>query len=104
MNLRRTTDNYEPCRESALQNSDSGKYVFVRETLERCLRLSYHERIVRALPDGFGERFPDVFPVDAEALKPRYRYLTVESSGGTFCFGFQLPITYAQGFFSAGDI
>ncbi|KAI8910107.1 MIF4G like-domain-containing protein [Gorgonomyces haynaldii] len=51
----------------------SGRLVFVRETLERCIRLSYYERISSTLPDGYLNQ-PKAFPV----RKPTFNY-TYES-------------------------
>ncbi|KAJ3178861.1 Nuclear cap-binding protein subunit 1 [Gaertneriomyces sp. JEL0708] len=55
----------------------SGQVVFVRETLERCIRLSYYDRVKGMIP----EHWPgsNVFP--ASAPHPEYRYASAESCG-----------------------
>ena len=49
----------------------SGKLVFVRETLERCIRLAYYDRIKNTIPDAFLDQ-PHVFPVSAPGFTFTY--------------------------------
>jgi len=48
--------------------ADTTKYTFVREVLEKCMRLSYYERIVKTIPESFQSLMPDrplpSFPFD----------------------------------------
>jgi nuclear cap-binding protein subunit 1 len=57
---------------SADTDADSPKCKFVRETLVRCMRLAYHQRIVDVLPESMreSERLVPVAP------KPTYKYET----------------------------
>ena len=54
----------------------SGQFVFVRETLQTCLRLSYWDRIRGVLPESLQDK-DSVFPTTAP----------------TYCFKFETPVT-----------
>ncbi|KAH6587853.1 hypothetical protein BASA50_011044 [Batrachochytrium salamandrivorans] len=55
-----------------------GQFIFVRETLEHCIRLSYYDRIKNIIPESF-EKHGLIFPQSP----PSYNFLydTAESSG-----------------------
>lgn len=48
-------------------NKDSAKYIFVREVLERTMRLSYYEKIQKSVPNQFYSLLPEK-PI------PNYKY------------------------------
>ncbi|KAJ3217526.1 Nuclear cap-binding protein subunit 1 [Dinochytrium kinnereticum] len=47
--------------DAALEDVGSGKFIFMRETLFKCIRLSYYDRIKGTLPESFAQN-PNVFP------------------------------------------
>jgi nuclear cap-binding protein subunit 1 len=51
-------DNWEDALDLPIS---SGKFIFIRETLERCIRLSYYERIKNSVPETF-EKHGLIFP------------------------------------------
>ena len=65
-------------REPVLQSDpSSGKFVFVRETLEKCCRLSYYERIKTTVPPEFlGKALPASAPVY------HFKYENAKLTGG----------------------
>lgn len=48
-------DDWSDCLEGDI---DAPKSIFVIETLKRCLRLSYHQRIIEIMPDSFSQLLP----------------------------------------------
>ncbi|KAJ3297509.1 Nuclear cap-binding protein subunit 1 [Borealophlyctis nickersoniae] len=63
--------------ESTLEmDPGSAKAVFIKETLEKCIRLSYYERICGTVPESFvGKLLPDAAP------SPNFKYDTVQGTG-----------------------
>jgi nuclear cap-binding protein subunit 1 len=55
------------------EESESAKCTFLRETLIRCMRLSYHQRVVDLLPGSMSK----LVPVEP---KPTYKYETEEAA------------------------
>ncbi|KAJ3045244.1 Nuclear cap-binding protein subunit 1 [Rhizophlyctis rosea] len=54
----------------------SGRFVFIKETLEKCIRLSYYDRVKGSVPANFvGELLPAVAP------GPRFKYESAEATG-----------------------
>ncbi|ORX59900.1 ARM repeat-containing protein [Piromyces finnis] len=68
----------------------SGQYVFIRETLEKCIRLSYYDRIKPLLPQEFTES--DIFSKTAPCTN--YKYQNND-------FGDQTLYEYAQEIYNA---
>jgi len=68
----------------------SGQYVFIRETLEKCVRLSYYDRIKPLLPQEFTES--DIFSKTAPCTN--YKYQNND-------FGDETLYEYAQEVFNA---
>ncbi|KAL5038717.1 hypothetical protein BDV3_001940 [Batrachochytrium dendrobatidis] len=56
----------------------SAQFVFVRETLEHCVRLSYYDRIKNVIPENF-EKHGLIFPQSAPSFD--YKYETAEKCG-----------------------
>ena len=52
---------------------ESPKNKFLRETLIRCMRLSYHQRIVEILPENMHQLLPN-------NPKPTYKYISEEAA------------------------
>lgn len=63
------------------QPSHSQHSILLQEILERCVRLSYHDRVIKALPAG--SDFITLLPPDSE---PNYRYKNSESCGSEEVF------------------
>lgn len=65
-------------REDTLEpDQSSGRFVFIKETLEKCVRLSYYDRIKGSVPPSFiGQLLP------ATAPGPRFKYEDLETTGG----------------------
>ncbi|KAI8831872.1 armadillo-type protein [Chytridium lagenaria] len=61
--------------ESFLEDPASGRYNFIRETLARCVRLSYYDRIKGTLPESY-QTNGDVFSLSA----PTYRFTFEDGS------------------------
>ncbi|KND02543.1 uncharacterized protein SPPG_03001 [Spizellomyces punctatus DAOM BR117] len=57
---------------------DSACFVFIRETLERCIRLSYWERVQGSLPEAFAES-EIIFP--QEPPHPNFKFESEETTG-----------------------
>jgi len=49
----------------------SGQYVFIRETLEKCVRLSYYDRIKPLLPQEFIDS--EIFSKTAPCTNYKYQ-------------------------------
>ncbi|KAL2918616.1 Nuclear cap-binding protein subunit 1 [Polyrhizophydium stewartii] len=65
--------------EDVLQkDTNSAQFVFVRETLERCVRLAYYDRIRNSVPETF-EQHGAVFPTSAPSY--HFKFETAESCG-----------------------
>ncbi|XP_070542802.1 LOW QUALITY PROTEIN: nuclear cap-binding protein subunit 1-A-like [Ptychodera flava] len=64
---------WEDWAECVTANAEAPKPKFVRETLEKCMRLSYHQRIAESVPEDFAALVP-------EKPSPIYKY-TAEGSG-----------------------
>lgn len=58
---------------------DSACFVFIRETIERCIRLAYWERIQGTIPESFADN-EAVFP--RQTPGPNYKFDTVEKTRG----------------------
>jgi len=72
------------------KDPSSGQYVFIRETLERCVRLSYYDRIKPLLPQEFIES--DIFSKTGPCTN--YKYQNND-------FGDQTLYEYAQEVYNA---
>ncbi|KAJ1327113.1 hypothetical protein BSLG_010460 [Batrachochytrium salamandrivorans] len=78
-NFTRGMDVEEDSPEDVLSKDPlQGQFIFVRETLEHCIRLSYYDRIKNIIPESF-EKHGLIFPQSP----PSYNFLydTAESSG-----------------------
>src|SRR5688500_14560014 len=70
---------------------ESAKFVFIRETLEKCVRLSYYERVCGTVPESFVGVF---LPLAAPTTN--FKFGTPESTGGkqSMSLGSFNPLTY----------
>ncbi|KAJ3414970.1 Component of the cap-binding complex (CBC) [Chytridiales sp. JEL 0842] len=56
--------------ESTVEDEESGRFCFIRDTLERSMRLSYYDRIRGTIPDSFANG--KLFPTQAPTFVYRY--------------------------------
>lgn len=63
---------------NSIISTNSNRTVFIREVLEKCIRLSYYERIKNSVPESF-ENQPKVFPSTAPSFS--FRYESAQSTG-----------------------
>jgi nuclear cap-binding protein subunit 1 len=68
-------------REPVLEDVDSAKVVFVRETLRQCIQLSYYDRVKSVLPPSY-MKHNDVFPSKEPGFD--FKYSDASSAGSTF--------------------
>lgn len=61
------------------QETTSAQFVFVREVLEKCIRLAYFDRIKNCIPEGF-EKHGSIFPSSAPSYV--FRYEDASTTGG----------------------
>eukprot|EP00842_Homolaphlyctis_polyrhiza_P003640 jgi/Hompol1/4277/HPOL_003575-RA len=66
------------------KDPSSAQFVFVRETLERCIRLAYFDRIKNSVPEAF-EKHSVIFPASAPSFK--FKFETSASTGDEQLFG-----------------
>ena len=76
-----------PHRSWVLEEPKSLKFSFIRETLEREIRLSYYDRIKGTIPDTYLDSESGVFPAVAPAYSFKYGPgFEIEGKGGFFLF------------------
>ena len=68
-------------RVSVLKDDESGKLVFVRETLRQCIQLSYYDRVKSVLPSEYLNH-NHVFPNKEPGFD--FKYSDASSAGSTF--------------------
>ncbi|CAF0760628.1 unnamed protein product, partial [Brachionus calyciflorus] len=64
---------WEDWKDSVNESLESPKNKFLRETLVRCMRLSYHQRIVEFIPEPMSSLLP-------ANPKPNYKYISEEAA------------------------
>ncbi|KAI9205151.1 armadillo-type protein [Polychytrium aggregatum] len=80
--------------EPAIQDPTSAQFVFIRETLERCIRLSYYERVKEAVPESFQSGEFPIFPSEAPA--PVFVYEDAEQCGDAETFALATELLAAM--------
>ncbi|KAI8927873.1 armadillo-type protein [Entophlyctis helioformis] len=71
---------------------NSAQFVFVRETLERCIRLSYWDRIKGVIPEVF-EKHEGIFPAAPPSFS--FKYESAETAGDDGLFRLVAPLSKA---------
>ncbi|KAJ2995348.1 Component of the cap-binding complex (CBC) [Globomyces sp. JEL0801] len=58
------------------ENTSSGQFVFIRETLQKCVRLAYYDRIKNSIPESF-ETHGKIFPTSAPSFHFKFQDATI---------------------------
>jgi nuclear cap-binding protein subunit 1 len=64
---------WEDWKDCLSEEIESPRNKFLRETLIRCMRLSYHQRIVEFMPESMSALMP-------HSPKPTYKYVSEEAA------------------------
>lgn len=79
---------------SELEDADTGKVVFVRETLRQCIQLSYYDRVKSVLPQEYMEN-GQVFPSQEPGFE--FKYSDASSSGSEKVYEISKEMFQAMG-------
>jgi nuclear cap-binding protein subunit 1 len=64
---------WEEWKDCAEEDIESPRNKFLKDTMIRCMRLSYHQRVVDFVPETMNQLIP-------KNPKPTYKYITEEAS------------------------